>query len=121
MLLKDFYKYKIIEKSDTKLLANIKINPNHDIFKGHFPQQAIVPGVSQILMLKEILSDYLQVDLCLNSSKSIKFLAIIDPNKMQNLDLEITFKLEGDKYKVSAIISKNETKYLKFRGIYSGN
>ena len=119
MLLDNFYTYKIETHSNNEISADIEINKEHSIFDGHFPEQAIVPGVSQVLMIKEIFSEALGVDLQLVSSKSIKFLAMLNPNEMNNIQALISYKTEDGNYKVNAKLFKQEQNYLKLRGVYS--
>ncbi|MEP7278535.1 MAG: 3-hydroxyacyl-ACP dehydratase, partial [Bacteroidota bacterium] len=35
--------------------AILKINPDHAIFKGHFPGQPVVPGVCMMQIVKELM------------------------------------------------------------------
>jgi len=119
MLLDNFYTYKIETHSNNEISADIEINKEHSIFDGHFPEQAIVPGVSQVLMIKEIFSETLGVDLQLVSSKSIKFLAMLNPNEINNIQALISYKTEDGNYKVNAKLFKQEQNYLKLRGVYS--
>jgi len=55
MLLPDFYHIIHLEQSDKQLSAQIRLNPNHEVYRGHFPQQAVVPGVVQLQIVKELL------------------------------------------------------------------
>ena len=120
MLLGDLYSYKIKEHCDGKIDAVIELNKKHLIFKGHFPEYPLVPGVSQVLMVKEILNRCLNLNLQLISSKSIKFLAMITPNEIETLQLSISYKKEADNsYKVNALLYGNETNFLKLKGNYS--
>ena len=119
MLLENFYKYEIKNHNNNEIVAEIKINNEHNIFKGHFPEQAIVPGVSQILIIKEILINVLGIDIQLVSSKTIKFLSVLNPNETNNLQALISYKIENGNYKVNAKLYKQEQNYLKFNGIYS--
>lgn len=118
MLLNNFYKYKIQEQFNGKIVVNIEINKNHEIFKGHFPEQPIVPGVVQMLIIKEILNEHLNKNLQLETSKSVKFLRMINPNETTNINAEILYKIIDNKYKVTALLYKEETKILKLNGVY---
>lgn len=118
MLLNNFYKYNITEHRNSKISAVIKINNKHKIFNGHFPEQPIVPGVSQVLMIKEIISDYLGINIQLESSKDIKFLAMINPNEIDNIQVSISYKIEDEKYSINARLHNQEKNFLKLRGVY---
>lgn len=97
MLKDDFYQLKNLEQvSDTEYLANIHLNNKHEIFKGHFPGQPVVPGVCMIQIVKEIVSEALNLNLSLRSSRNIKFTALIDPNKTPDLKLKLTIESKED-------------------------
>ena len=83
MLLPDFFTIIKIEISEArdKAVAKIRLNPDHHIFDGHFPEVPIVPGVCIIQMSKEILSQIANADLQLISSKNIKFQNLVNPSK----------------------------------------
>ena len=119
MLLGDFYNFSIEEYNEGNISAIIEINKEHDILKGHFPEQPIVPGVAQILMIKEIICNCFERDLQLISSKSIKFLAMLNPNQISTINAEITYIKEGNTYKVNAKLHNKEHNFLKLKGIYS--
>ena len=44
MLLKDFYTINKLESDNGKAFAQITINKNHDVFKGHFPGNPVTPA-----------------------------------------------------------------------------
>ena len=80
MLLGDFFSIK-----ETRALENnaykivVEINPQHAIFKGHFPGNPIVPGVCLTQMVKEIVETILQKSFNMNKADNIKFTAIVNP------------------------------------------
>ena len=40
--------------SENKFTAIVELNPEHKIYKGHFPEIPVAPGVTLIQMLQEI-------------------------------------------------------------------
>ena len=53
MLLKDFYKILSVESiGGSQHIATVLINENHVIFKGHFPDNPIMPGVCMMQIIK---------------------------------------------------------------------
>ena len=119
VLLDHFYKIESLQKEEAGVSARITFNVAHDIFKGHFPDMPIVPGVCQTQMLAEVLSQALGTDMQLKSAASIKFLSIVDPTKHPKLDLIITFTRNDNSYNVSAQYKWEETTFFKFKGIFA--
>ena len=111
------YTIQVINEQDSSLLAHIIINAKHPVFEGHFPQQAVLPGVIQIGMIKSVLSEYFAKQYRLRSAKNAKYLSMVLPDKNQNLDLEIKYKeIEENTLKVKAVLKAEGHVFLKFSG-----
>lgn len=118
-LLSDFYTevsttYGVDNASEFK--CQLRLNADHPIYKGHFPQIPIAPGVCLTQMIKEILMEKLQKDLFMNSGDNIKFLAMINPKETPELDLSFSVKKTDTGLDVSAIYSNEGRAYTKFKG-----
>jgi len=120
ILLGHFYKIDTLQQEGNTITATVTFDIDHPIFKGHFPDMPIVPGVCQTQMLAEVLSQALKTDLHLKSAASIKFLSVVNPTKTPSLDLIITFtKNEAGAYNVSAQYKWGETVFFKFKGVFA--
>ena len=119
MLIKEFYEIEDIVSQDNKIRALIKLNSKHPIYEGHFPEQAIVPGVSQIQIISEVLSIVTNQKLTLRSATNIKYLAIIIPEKNNLLQVNVDFKINDDiSYHVKASIQSDDIVFCKITGNY---
>jgi len=120
MLIKDFFEIISSELiNDNELSTSVSINPDHKIFKGHFPENPVVPGVVSVQMINEILSHHLKVSLMTSSARSIKFISMIDPRVNPDLMFNIKFsETERDNFKVTAQVNFEETVFLKFNGAF---
>jgi 3-hydroxyacyl-[acyl-carrier-protein] dehydratase len=92
MLIKDFYNQIICNQEDNIIIFSIKLNPNHKVYKGHFPQQAVVPGVIQLQIAKELLEENLKLNLLMNDIIQVKYLKPIIPDQDTIIKFEITIK-----------------------------
>ncbi len=113
--------YSISKYSSDKNAINavITFNEKHDIFKGHFPGNPIVPGVIQVQIIKDLLEKYFSNDLLLVRSKNIKFLNFISPIKNKSVNVSITHQIFDDKsIKVKASIYSQDVIFLKFSGSF---
>ncbi|MBA3828997.1 MAG: 3-hydroxyacyl-ACP dehydratase [Taibaiella sp.] len=116
MLLNDFYDIENEQKTDDSYSCKISFNAAHDIFKGHFPTQPVVPGVCMIEIVKELLQRRLNKVLVLENISTAKFLQLLVPG----IDPQITiaWKEVADKYSVNAVYKNNETAVCKIAGNY---
>ena len=120
MLLKDFYKVISLEKNDSqKHLAIIFVNEKHEVFKGHFPGNPIMPGVCMMQIIKELTEQITNSSLIMQSLTNVKFMALINPELTPELrlELDITTTDEG-LIKVKNITYFNETVALKLSSVY---
>ena len=61
------------------ILYQILLDRNHFIYKAHFPNEPITPGVCIIQIAKELLEDYLHEEYEISHVKNIKFLSVLSP------------------------------------------
>lgn len=120
MVLKDFYKVLSEEKiSDSKYTITILVNEKHEIFKGHFPGNPIMPGVCMIQIIKELAEKITQQTLMIQTLSNVKFMALINPEVTPELRLELDIALtEDDLVKVKNTTYFNETIALKLSNVY---
>ena len=120
MLLKDFYKVQSLEKTDgQKHLAVILINEKHEIFKGHFPGNPIMPGVCMMQIIKELTEEITKSSLIMQSLSNVKFMALINPEVTPELQIELDITVNADQtIKVKNTTTFNETVALKLGSVY---
>lgn len=96
-----------------KIHAEVVLNKEHTIFKGHFPGNPVVPGVCLIQISKEILEKYSGFLTSLVQSSQVKFLAIVDPeiNSKLNINLDVN-EVEG-LLSINAVIFFGEIIFFK--------
>lgn len=113
MLLQDFYIVNHLDVTDNKALAKITINKNHDVFKGHFPDNPVTPGVCMMQIIKEITEGIVEKSLFMQAASNVKFMAIINPEKTPDLELDLDISETEDGYKVKNVTRFNDTVALK--------
>ncbi|BAX82451.1 hypothetical protein [Labilibaculum antarcticum] len=117
MLLNKLYTYEQVESElPSTLKFKVSINAGHEIFEGHFPGNPITPGVCQMEMVKEILSDHLSQDLFFNSISDMKFISMWEPKESELVFVDIAHKMTEDVYKINAKIYGESTVYFKLKG-----
>ena len=73
--------YTIADKKmeGSGIFYQILLDKNHFIYKAHFPNEPITPGVCIIQIAKELLEDYLHEEYEISYIKNIKFLSVLSP------------------------------------------
>ncbi|WP_025571873.1 3-hydroxyacyl-ACP dehydratase [Flavobacterium flavigenum] len=120
MVLKDFYKILSEEKiSDSKHIITILVNEKHEVFKGHFPGNPIMPGVCMIQIIKELTEKITQETLMIQTLSNVKFMALINPESTPELRLELDIATTEDNLvKVKNTTYFNDTVALKLSNVY---
>lgn len=102
------FKIKKLEHSDNLIKADLSINANNPIFKGHFPEQPVVPGACMLQVVKEVLENALGQSLQIQKAGNLKFIAMIDPLKTAAVQLEITYKFIDNTVSLTGKLSDGE-------------
>lgn len=119
-LFNSFYKIINLDESQSdKLIALVKIDKLHPIFKGHFPNHPVTPGVCTMQIIKELSEKWSDKKLMLKTARNVKFMAIINPELNENVQFEIQFEQFSDEeLSVKSTVSIDENPALKFSGVF---
>lgn len=114
-----FFRVFSIKAEGNSARATIELNPQHEIFEGHFPGMPVVPGVCMMQMVKEIVERITGSETLLSKSDIMKFLVVINPleNKIIEVDMKYNTDVNGA-FEVTAAILVNTTVCFKFKGLF---
>ena len=119
MLQNSFYKIVNMDSGQQDCTATICLNREHEIYKAHFPGQPVTPGVCQIQIVTEILALQLNEDVYLSDIKNVKYMAVISPEEVSELTVDIKLKArEQDSCKVNALFRSGEQRFSKMSMTY---
>ncbi|MCB9046470.1 MAG: 3-hydroxyacyl-ACP dehydratase [Chitinophagales bacterium] len=119
MLMNDFYRIEYIQREPNSLSCRIVFNDQHDIFKGHFPGQPVVPGVCMMQMVKELLEAQTDQNLWLRNAGQVKFLQLITPDIQPMIN--ISWQQDDNGYNVSANFSNDAAYLFKLTGNFESH
>jgi 3-hydroxyacyl-[acyl-carrier-protein] dehydratase len=121
-LLENFYtetSSTFSKENFNNFICEIRLNPQHSIYNGHFEKFPVVPGVCLTQIIQEILAGKLQRTLILTHGDNIKFLAMINPNETPELSLSFSIKDSGASIEANATYSARGVSYTKFKGKFA--
>ncbi|SFN21426.1 3-hydroxyacyl-[acyl-carrier-protein] dehydratase [Algoriella xinjiangensis] len=119
MLIPNLYTVKSTDKIDDNTIKfKIELNPTHEIFEGHFPNNPIMPGVCMIQIIKELTENFESKQLFLSKVSNVKFMAIINPFINPILDIDLSISRENDEIKVKNVSFFETTIALKFSAVF---
>jgi len=113
------YTLRDFAPGDGAVTATVLLNAAHSIFEGHYPGQPVLPGACILQIVKEILALAIESDVILAISNNMKFLAMIDPTSMPNLEFKLTYQEVDEQFlKVNASLHHDQTVCFKFQGSF---
>lgn len=89
MLLKDFYTITNIQSEADSYTIQLELNADHEVYKGHFPGQPVLPGVCSMQIVKECVEKIKEKELRYSQIQTCKFLSVIDPKADNQVELAI--------------------------------
>lgn len=122
MLLNSYFSIKETKKNDEGYEFLIALNPNHQVYRGHFPGDPICPGVCSIQTIRECAESVLNRKLTISSVSQCRFLELLTPSK--NIDLLVKIALDDEvdgliKARASVSTVDGQTVFLDYKGEYS--
>lgn len=115
--------YTIADKrmEGSGIFYQILLDKNHFIYKGHFPNEPITPGVCIIQIAKELLEDYLHEEYEISYVKNIKFLSVLSPLSTPSVAYvfdKITFLPETNECKTQVQVQQDNVLFAKLSIIF---
>lgn len=102
------------EESTEAVRFQIRLNADSVIFKAHFPGEPIMPGACIVQMVQELFAVWTKREVEIAKIVNLKFLSVIKPDEVLDLDIAIKIKKEEDQQvHINADIVKDETSYTK--------
>jgi len=117
-ILNQFYELESHDSENNIFRANITLNQDHDIFKGHFPGNPVTPGVCMMQIVKDLTEKFTDSKLFLKSASNVKFMAIINPFETPDLVMDLDINETEDEIKVKNTTIFGETIALKLSVTY---
>ncbi|MBP9151438.1 MAG: hypothetical protein KBF73_04070 [Flavobacteriales bacterium] len=113
-----FYERIADIKTDNGLVVSVKLNSNHEVYEGHFPGKPVAPGAALTQMILDEAIRLTNGEKKVTEFRQIKFLAVIDPTQVQDLELEFDFRERNGVDMFTCVGRSGETNYFKLNGIF---
>ena len=115
-----FFIIETTSNTDDGFEAILFTNPEHPIYKAHFPGNPITPGVCIIQAAGELLEHQLHCNIYLKTVKNVKFLSVIIPEKGKKIRYSFSNLVEEENgCKVQVLVNDDSTVYAKISLIFS--
>lgn len=98
--------------------AAIRINAEHRLFDGHFPNHPVLPGVCMMRILHDLLEAATSAKLHLSRAGNIKFLHVIDPSHANEFAVQIGYTRVAEVLDMQGSISDDQQVYFKMNASF---
>ncbi len=109
MLLGEYFTIQDRIEEENSVIFSVALNPSYKVYKGHFPDMPVAPGVCNIQMIKECVQQETGKKLLLKRISQCKFLSVIIPAQNSELFVRVQITETGEEsYKIKATITNPE-------------
>jgi 3-hydroxyacyl-[acyl-carrier-protein] dehydratase len=113
-LLDDFYTIVQASGEGTDFDYVLSLNKEHFIYKAHFPDNPITPGVCIIQICKELMEQQIGQSLFLQKIHNVKFLSVIDPRVVDAIQVSFSrISVLEEGYKFSVLVHWETAQFAK--------
>ncbi len=116
MLIPDYYTILQHTRQRYVDIFHISLNSDCEVYKGHFPNEPVSPGVCNIQMIKECLECILGYPVLLHTIQQCRLTALITPVTSPQLDVRIQIKQQDNERIIfTATLGPTEHTYLELK------
>lgn len=117
MLLPDYYTILNRRSEGDATVFEIALNAACEVYKGHFPEMPVSPGVCNIQMVKECVEEVVGKSLILNYIQQCRLTTLVTPQQHPKVEVRVWLvaPIDGG-VKIRATIGKGELVYLELKG-----
>jgi 3-hydroxyacyl-[acyl-carrier-protein] dehydratase len=112
--------FRILDLQKGPLVTcTLEVEAGHPVLQGHFPGQPVVPGACIVRVIHDAVEQATGKRLLMAEASQVKFLQPFLPQLSTRASLQLTIEpVEGQAWKVSATLGREELVYTKFRGTF---
>lgn len=119
VLLNDFFRVLSSTQDEKTVSYDITLNPEHFIYKAHFPGNPVTPGVIQLGIVEELMSLRMQQPLRLAHVNNIKYMNIISPTETTTLQVRLSrIQTTDEGCSVQAVMANDEQTFTKMSIVF---
>lgn len=99
-------------------IIQVSLDSSHEVYQGHFPGKPVAPGAALTQMVLDEAVRLTKGAKKVTEFRQIKFLSVVDPTKVDELELEYNFRERNGVEMFTCVGRSGETNYFKLNGIF---
>ena len=106
--------------AENGFVATLRTNPDHPIYRAHFPGNPITPGACMLQTARAVFQQWKGKPVFLKSAKNIKYLSLLIPDKDREVQFRFTILAVSEtECKTQVVIADENTIYTKMTLVFS--
>lgn len=93
--------------------ATIRIHGDHAVFLGHFPGHPVLPGVTMVQIVRELMEAEMESKLRVIEIENLKFLSLINPEQNSEIEVSVSYAKKSDNLVVNATLFYGDKIFFK--------
>lgn len=115
-----FIDFKYQKTGENTYEVSFQLNPEHVIFKAHFPGQPILPGITMMRVVRDITASITEKNIQLKAVKNVKFTHVVTPSETTAMIAKISILEDQQNLKVNGTLHHNNAIAAKFDELVYG-
>jgi 3-hydroxyacyl-[acyl-carrier-protein] dehydratase len=115
MLRHTFFTIEKFSADQSAYHADVKINAQHPVFLGHFPDQPVVPGVFTLQMIRECLEQALGKPVRFATIQNCKFSNVLIPGDDSLVEVLCNYEQNNNDIQLKASVKSGDVAYLSLK------
>lgn len=115
MLIKDYYTIEGTSQQESAYIFHIRLNPECNVYQGHFPGEPVSPGVCNIQMIKELAEQVAGRSLFMGNLQLCRLTTLVTPQAHPTMVATIVMEEKEGTYKLRATLGKKGETYLELK------
>lgn len=115
MLLDSLFIVKKYAAEGSEIKATLELDENQAVFKGHFPDQPVVPGVCMMQSVKELVERYVKQKLTVIEADNMKFLSVLDPRVNKVIQATVSIVNNESSFSINASLFADNVTFFKLK------
>lgn len=113
MLLNNLFSISAENQSPGLINATIRIHGDHAVFLGHFPGHPVLPGVTMVQIVRELMETEMERKLRVIEIENLKFLSLINPEQNSEIEVSVSYVKKDDNLVVNATLFYGDKIFFK--------
>lgn len=109
---RNFCIIRSLAAADGGFRAQVELIPGHPVYKGHFPERPVVPGVFTLSVVRECAAAVLGRDVEYSAIRECKFISALLPCEGLAVTLDFTLAEDG---RLCGTVSRDDAVVLKLK------